>query len=84
LLTLRIPVTFFKGSDWKQELWDFVEQNSESNFFLDEVPVKVSALTASDLILLSSKVSPDSYLWIACQGHQPPNKRKLIGKFFFF
>jgi hypothetical protein len=76
-----ILVTFVTGSEWKRELWDLVKQNADSNFFLDEVPVKASALTTSDLNLLSSKVSADSYLWIACQSHQPPSKRNLIGKF---
>jgi hypothetical protein len=58
----------------------FIEQNSESNFFCDEVPVGISGLTTRDLKSLSSTVLAGKYLWIACQSDHPPNKKHLSGK----
>jgi hypothetical protein len=59
----------------------FIQQNSESNFFFDEVPVGISGLTTRDLKSLSSTVPAGKYLWIACQSDHPPNKKHLSGKF---
>jgi hypothetical protein len=65
-----IFVCFSESSDVKK----LVESNPNSNFFIDEAPVSEENFPAEALALLSKKVSPNNFLWIACQSDKPPYK----------
>jgi hypothetical protein len=69
--------TLFTGKNWKDNFWRKVQENSEANFFLDEVP---NAVGSDELNLLADKVSENKYLWAACQSHLPPSKIALKGE----
>ena len=62
------------------ELEKVVLRNSDSNFFLDEVPVGVSGIQTKVLNTLALKLPAQQFLWIACQSHQPPSAKYLTSK----
>ena len=62
------------------ELEKVVKENSDSNLFLDEVPVGVSGIQTKLLNDLASEHPAHNYLWIACQSHQPPSANYLKSK----
>jgi hypothetical protein len=74
-------LTIFTGKNWKDNFWKEVQDNPDSNFFLDEVP---NAVGPNELNLLSKKVSGTKYLWAACQSHLPPSKIVLKGNWSHF
>ncbi len=55
-----------------------VEKNIDANFFFDEVP---NTVEAEELNSLSTKISKDKFLWIACKSNLPPKISILKGKF---
>ena len=63
-----------------KDLEKVVIGNSDSNFFLDEVPVGVSGIQTKLLNDLALKHPAHNYLWIACQSHQPPSANYLKSK----
>jgi hypothetical protein len=67
----------FSGKNWRDKFWKTIQDNSESHFFLDEVP---NVVGPDELNLLSEKVAKNKYLWAACQSHLPPSKMALKGK----
>jgi hypothetical protein len=70
-------INTFLVKNWKENVWKKVEENYDSNFFLDEVP---NAVGSDELNLLSEKVAENKYLWAACQSHLPPSKISLKGR----
>ncbi len=60
-------------------MWEVVETNIDANFFFDEVPNTVEPEVLNSL---STKVSKDKFLWIACKSNKPPNKSSLESKVF--
>jgi hypothetical protein len=48
-----------------------VAENSDSHFFFDEVPLG-GGITAEEFKKVSDKISPDSFLWLACQSQLHP------------
>ncbi len=69
--------TLLTGKKWKDIFWKKVQEHSEANFFLDEVP---NAVGPDELNLLADKVSENKYVWAACQSHLPPSKIALQGE----
>ena len=69
---------FFTGTNWQNNLEDKVYESLGSNFFFDEVP---NAINPEVFNILSSKVSKDKFLWIACKSNLPPSKSILESKF---
>ncbi len=49
-----------------------MKENPNTHFFLDEV--LVSQLTSKVLAEMSNTISPDNFLWVACQGDRLPSK----------
>ena len=81
------------NQDFFAELSDLeklVENNPESNFFIDEAPVSEENFPTEVLAQISKKVSPNNSLWIACQSDKPPYTENsilagnLIGTFYTF
>ena len=58
-------------------MWTEVEKHIGSNFFFDEVP---NTVEPEVLNLLSTKVSKDKFLWIACKSNLPPSRSLLESK----
>ena len=56
-----------------------IKENSNSNFFLDEVPVGVEGIPTKSLNDFSKLVPQNVFFWIACQSHHPPSQRHLKG-----
>ena len=65
------------GNNWKEKMWADVESNLDCNFFFDEVPNTVEPQV---LNTLSSKISKEKFLWIACKSNLPPSKFSLESK----
>jgi hypothetical protein len=53
-----------------------VADNPDSNFFFEEVPLG-NGITAEDLQEISQKISPDYFLWLACQSQLHPSSKDL-------
>ena len=60
------------------DLEKLVENNPESNFFIDEAPVSEENFPTEVLAQISKKVSPNNSLWIACQSDKPPYTENSI------
>jgi hypothetical protein len=69
------------GSNWKEKMWAEVERNIDCNFFFDEVP---NTVDSGVLNSLSTRVSADKFLWIACKSNLPPSKSSLERKLELF
>jgi hypothetical protein len=56
-----------------------------SNFFIDEALVSAESFTPESLSQMSTKVSTNNYLWIACQSDKTPYKNNphLAGNLLF-
>jgi hypothetical protein len=59
-------------------MWTEVGNKSDFNFFFDEVP---NTVEPEVLNLLTTKVSKDKFLWIACKSNLPPSRSSLESKF---
>jgi hypothetical protein len=62
-----------------------VEENPNCHFFFDEVPLG-SEITAEDLQEVSENVSPENFLWLACQSqlHPASDDLRACGNSYFY
>ncbi len=60
-----------------------VNENPDSHVFMDEVPLGYG-ISAEELAKVSEKISPDNFLWLACQSQLHPSSDDLrkCGKLF--
>ncbi len=54
-----------------------MEENPNSHFFFDEVPLGDGGITAEDLQEVSEKISSEKFLWLACQSQLHPSSDDL-------
>ncbi len=68
------------------DLEKLVENNPNSNFFIDEAPVSEENFPTEMLAQISKKVSPNNTMWIACQSDKLPytENSNLAGKITTF
>ena len=65
------PFDLFSES---KDLLELVNDNKESNFFLDEVHVSQNQVSSKVIADISNIISKDNFLWIACQSDRLPTK----------
>ncbi len=66
----------FFFSDLEAKISTVVNQNPDSHFFMDEVPLGCG-ITAEELAEVSKQINPDNFLWIACQSQLNPSPEDL-------
>jgi hypothetical protein len=69
--------------DLEEKVAQAVNENPDSHFFMDEVPLGCG-ITAEELAEVSEKISPENFLWLACQSQLHPSSDDLkeCGKLF--
>ncbi len=70
-----IKICFF-FSDLKEKISTILNQNPDSHFFMDEVPLGCG-ITAEELAEVSKQIHPYHCLWIACQSQLNPSPEDL-------
>lgn len=77
IVFLQLHIFFNLDSN---KLLELTSTRRDAHFFLDETPFKSTLFTVSILEEISKTLSPESYLWVACQGDNEPNILQLQGK----
>ena len=62
------------------------EENPNCHFFMDEVHVDECEISSETILEMSKIISPENYLWIACQSDTNTDKddKNLLGMLYFF
>jgi hypothetical protein len=61
---------------------DIFKANTNTNFFLDEMPFddfKPGCSSTSSIVSLANILKPDKLLWVACRNQSTPMPKKLQG-----
>jgi hypothetical protein len=67
------------------DLEKLTKENPSSNFLIDEAPVSDESFPTKTLAKISSEISVNNYLWVACQSDKTPNTQdsNLEGSLLF-
>jgi hypothetical protein len=68
---------FYLFLDLEEKIGRVVNENPDSHFFMDEVPLGFR-ISTEELVEISEKVSQDNCLWLACQSQLHPSSDDLI------
>jgi hypothetical protein len=68
------------------DLEKLVKENPSSNYLIDEAPVSDKSFPTKTLAKMSSQISVNNYLWVACQSDKTPSTQdsNLEGNYLRF